>query len=87
MQLKRTHKNMSKLIELARECNAYNGSHEWSQFYTFDEIDDVLAGMKPSEILTKVLYGEIPDGIDWSTARIRLDALGNIEITSVYQIK
>lgn len=86
MELKKTDKNINKLIEMANECNDYNGSHEWAKAYSLDEIDDILAGMKPSEILTKVYYGGIEDWIDYDTARIRFDAYENIQITNMYQI-
>lgn len=87
MQLKRTQKNLTKLVDMARECNAYNGTHEWVEAYSFDEIDEILGDMKPSDILTRVFFGDIEKGIDWSTARIRFNAYENIEITSEYQIK
>lgn len=86
MELKKTDKNINKLIEMANECNDYNGSHEWAKAYSFDEIDDVLTGMKPSEILMKVFYGEIDEWSDYFTARIRFDDYENIQITNMYQI-
>lgn len=86
MQLKKTDKNINKLICMARECNDCNGSHEWAKAYSFDEIDDVLTGMKPSEILMKVFYGGIDEWPDYFTARIRFDAYENIQITNMYQI-
>lgn len=87
MELKKTDENIDKLIEMANECNSYNGSCEWVQAYSFDEIDDILTGMDPSEILSKVFFGEIQDGVGYDTARIRFNAYENIEIVSVYELE
>ena len=45
MELKKTDKNIYKLICMARECNSYNGSHDWVEAYHLDEIDDVFPDM------------------------------------------
>lgn len=87
MQLKNTDKNLTKLVAMARECNDYNGTHDWVEAYSFDEIDEILGDMKPSDILEKVFFGDIDEEADWGTARIRFDAYENIEITSEYQIE
>lgn len=87
MELKKTNENIDKIIEMASECNSYNGSCEWVQAYSFDEIDDILTGMEPSEILSKVFFGEIHDGVGYDTARIRFNGYDNIEIISVYELE
>ena len=87
MGLKNTNENIDKLIEMASECNSYNGSCEWVQAYSFDEIDDILTGMEPSEILMKVFFGKVDEGIGYDTARIRFNGYENIEIISVYELE
>lgn len=42
--------------------------------------------MKPSEILIKVFFGKIDEGIGYDTARIRFNGYENIEIISVYEL-
>lgn len=43
--------------------------------------------MEPSEILRKVFFGKIDEGIGYGTARIRFNGYENIEIISVYELE
>ena len=87
MQLKRTQKNLTKLVRMARECNSCTGTQDWADAYDIDEIDDVLADMKPSEIIRSLFFGDIDEGVNWINARIRFNGYGNLEIISEYQLK
>ena len=51
--------------------------------YSFDEIDDVLSGMQPFEIIRMAYFGSI----SWNDDYFRFNGYGNIETVNDYTIK
>ena len=87
MALEKTDKTISKLIEMARELNSWNGSCDWADTFDIDESDDILTGMKPSEILRALFFVNIEDGVSFEDAQMRFDGYGNLEIISSYSLE
>ena len=82
MALEKTDKTISKLLEMARELNSWNGSCEWADTFDIDDADEYLGSMKPSEILRAVFFGDIEEGVSFEDAQIRFDVYGNLAIVS-----
>ena len=87
MELEKTDKTISKLIEMARELNSWNSSCEWANTFDIDEADDLLTGMKPSEILRAMFFGDIENDVSIYDAQMRFDVCGNLEIISNYTLE
>ena len=86
MELKETCENMQKLLEMAREINAYDGSEDWADTFGIEDADDYMT-LTPSEILRAIFFGDIEDGVGYSDAQIRFNAYANIEIVSNYTLE
>lgn len=79
--LDNTANNIETLINMARELNTENGSEEWSDAFSLAyEADDYLAGMKPSEIMRAMFFGNTDGFSSYSDALVRFNAYGNFEI-------
>ena len=87
MALEKTDKTIGKLIEMARELNSWNGSCEWAETFDIDEADDILADMKPSEILRALFFGDVEYGVSFTDTQMRFDVYGNLEIISSYSLE
>ena len=86
MELKETCENMQKLLEMAREINAYDGNEDWADTFSIEDADDYMT-LTPSEILRAIFFGDIEDGVGYSDAQIRFNGYANIEIVSNYTLE
>ena len=87
MALEKTDKTISKLIEMARELNSWNGSCDWAYTFDIEDADDYLIGMKPSEIIRAMFFGNIENGVCYTDVQMRFDDYGNLEIISSYTLE
>lgn len=87
MELEKTDKTTGKLLEMARELNQWDGSHDWAGTFDVEDADDYLSGVSPSEILRALFFGNIEDGVGYSDAQVRYNAYGNLEIISSYSLE
>ena len=87
MSLEKTDKTISKLIEMARELNQWDGSCDWADTFDIEDADDILTGMKPSEILRALYFGDTEEGISLDDAQMRFDGYANLEIISSYTLE
>ena len=87
MTLEKTAKTTSKLVEMARELNSWDGSCDWADTFDIEDADDYLSGMKPSDILRALFFGDIEDGVSYTDAQIRFNGYGNLEIISSYSLE
>lgn len=87
MELEKTDKTISKLLEMARELNSWDGSCNWVDTFDIDDADDYLSGMKPSEIIRAMFSGDIEEGASYTDAQMRLNAYENLEIISSYTLE
>ena len=85
--LAKTDKTTGKLIEMARELNAWNGSCEWADTFDIDDADEYLGSMKPSAIIRAIFFGDVEDGVSYSDAQVRFDAYANLEFVSSYTLE
>ena len=72
---------------MARELNQWDGSCDWANTSDIEDADDYLIGMKPSEILRALVFGDTENGISLDDAQMRFDDYGNIEIISSHTLE
>lgn len=84
--LAKTDKTTGKLLNMARELNQWDGSHDWADTFDIEDADDYL-GMKPSEIIRAMFFGDVEDGVSYSDAQVRFNAYANLEIVSSYTLE
>lgn len=72
----------SELLDVAFEISSYNGAFEDELWYSMEEFDDYLFGMKPWDIARAVTFG------DFNAAHgyFRFDVYGNLESTDYPEI-
>ena len=87
MTLEKTDKTTSKLVEMARELNSWDSSCDWADTFDIEDADDYLAGMKPSEILRAMFFGDTEEGVGFTDAQMRFNSYGNLEIISSYSLE
>jgi hypothetical protein len=85
--LRNTRKTTGKLIEMARELTCENGSFEWADATPIMDADEMLDGVKRSEILRAMFFGSIEEGVGYPDALVRWNGLGNLEIVSPYTLE
>ena len=87
MSLEKTDKTISKLLEMARELNQWDGSCDWADTFDIEDADDILTGMKPSKILRAMFFGDIENGVGYSDAQVRFNGYANLEFVSSYTLE
>lgn len=65
-----------KLLELGKEIFHDNGNCDWADVYDMVDFDEMVQGLKPFEIMTKIFYGGETDP---NQAYVHFDGNGNIE--------
>ena len=85
--LAKTDKTTGKLIEMARELNAWDGSQDWAYTFDIEDADEYLGSMKPSEIIRAMFFGDIENGVSYSDAQVRFNAYANLEFVSSYTLE
>ena len=69
---------VEQLQEMVREVNGWDGSLEEFEYREMEEINELLHGMEPLEILRMAQFGEFNCNDDYFT----INAYGNLESTS-----
>ena len=87
MALEKTDKTISKLLEMARELNQWDGSCDWADTFDIEDADDYLFSMKPSEIIRAMFFGDTEEGVGFTDAQVRFNGAGNLEIVSSYTLE
>ena len=85
--LAKTAKTTGKLLEMARELNAWDGSQDWAYTFDIEDADEYLGSMKPSEIIRAMFFGDVENGVSYSDAQVRFNAYANLEIVSSYTLE
>lgn len=69
---------VEQLEEMVREVNGWDGSLEEFEYYEMEQINDLLHGAEPLEILRMAHYGEF----DWNDDYFTVNDYGNLDSTS-----
>lgn len=67
-----------KLIEMVREVNSWDGSLEEFEYYAMEQIDDLLHGVEPLEILRMAHFGNF----EWQDEMLKINDYGNLDSCS-----
>lgn len=67
----------SELLDIAFEISSYNGAFDDELWYSMEEFDDYLSGMKPWDVARAVTFGDFNAAHDY----FRFNAYGNLEST------
>lgn len=70
------------LLGIAKIADCEDGSFEWTRTFYLEELDEVLQGFPPSEIVKKVFFGNVHS----ITEGFRLNAYENLESASDYEL-
>ena len=85
--LRNTRKPTDRLIDMARDLNYEDCGFEWADATPIMDADEMLDGVKRSEILRAMFFGSIEDGVSYSDAMVRWNGLGNLEIVSTFALE
>ena len=66
---------IEQLKEIVREVNSWDGSLENYEYYEMDELNDLLCGLEPLEILRMAHFGEF----NWNDDYFQINAYGNLD--------
>lgn len=69
---------VEQLEEMVREVNSWDGSLGEFEYYEMEQINELLHGVEPLEILRMAHYGEF----DWNDDYFTINAYGNLESCS-----
>lgn len=66
---------LEQLEEMVREVSGWDGSLENYKYYEMDELDELLCGVEPTEILRMAHFGEF----NWNDEYFTVNVYGNLE--------
>lgn len=66
------------LRDVVIAVNTWDGYFDWLAWEDMDNLNDILCGLEPSEIIDKVMYGDFNSNDDY----FKFDGYGNLETCS-----
>lgn len=69
---------VENLQEMVQEVNSWDGSLEDYDYTEMGQLDEILTGVEPTEVLRMAHFGEF----DWNDDYFTIDVYGNLESIS-----
>lgn len=66
---------VEQLAEMVREVNGYDGSLENYEYREMEELNELLYGVEPTEILRMAHFGEF----NWNDEYFQINVYGNLD--------
>lgn len=74
---------VEQLAEMVLEVNGWDRSLEGFEYMEMEQLDEILTGVEPTEVLRMAHFGEF----NWNDDYFTIDVYGNLESVGYYEFQ